>query len=275
MPNKPPYANDASNDANRSALHLAVREMRHIILQSRFWTILGGASLIAALAGPFYTLERLSFSGRLLYWGITAVASGILMTFLSMVVRRVSAEKNLHWIPASILAGGLGVLPIMALIYLANRVSAMGGDTSFWSLFPYVSVPVILITVLVNAIAEDPNEVQSDSLETAEQPSLLFSKLPQSLGRDIVSIQAKDHYIEVTTPKGDALILMRLSDAEQDLATLQGMRVHRSWWVSLRHVQRIEKGTSGPELRMSTGQAVPVARGQRTAVRAALAQQSV
>lgn len=258
-------------------MHLALREMRRFVLRSKFWLILGGASVLAALAGPFYTLERLSFPARLIYWGFTAVASGVLMTFLSMLLRRIVRRKGWHWLPGSLIAGAIGVLPVMMLVHIANHLSTPGATLEFWALFPFVSVPVVLITVLINAMM--PNETMPDTKpEAAQTPppgpetlsSLLFSKLPATLGREVVALQAKDHYIEVTTTKGEALILMRLSDAEQDLAALDGMRVHRSWWVSLPHVERIEKGASGPELRMTTGQTVPVARAQRAAVREAV-----
>jgi len=282
---KPPFASDPTNPADDTALHFALREMRSFVMRSRFWLILGGACLVAALAGPFYTLERLSFPARLIYWGTTAITSGLIMTFLSLLMRRIGNARGLHWSVSSIIAGFVGTLPIMCLIYVANRVSELDpGPHEFWSLFPYVSVPVVLITVLVNVLIDgaEPSSGASNSSENAsDEPalpplapdltaSLLFSKLPQTLGRDIVSLQAKDHYIDVTTTQGSALILMRLSDAEQDLQEFDGLRVHRSWWISLRHVDRIEKGTSGPELRMVTGQIVPVSRAQRATVRDAV-----
>ena len=298
---KPPFANDETSHADGPAWQLALREMRAFIWRSKFWTIIGGASVTAALAGPFYTLERLSFPARLIYWSFIAIASGILMTFLSMLMRRIASQYGMHWLPTALIAGALGVLPTMVVIFVANLLSGRDlGPPEFWGLFPYVSVPLVLITVLVKAMikdpeppapaAEQPTEMSTEGsteqpaqvftelstevppTETLEQPALLFSKLPATLGREIVSLQAKDHYIEVTTPLGSALVLMRLTDAEQDLTTLPGMRVHRSWWVSLPHVERIEKGASGPELRMTTGQIIPVARGQRASVRDALAQ---
>jgi len=292
-PAKPPFADDETNRADDTPMRLAFREMRDFILRSRFWLILGGASVTAALAGPFYTLENLSFPARLVYWSLTAISSGILMTYLSMLGRIVAQQRGIHWLPASMVAGALGVVPIMAVVYSANRISGLDpGPYEFWSLFPFVSVPVILITVLVNGILFDPEQRRLSRIPTGTDParaampaadlvtqgaeapvaSLLFSKLPHRLGREIVALQAKDHYIEVTTTQGSAMILMRLSDAEQDLSDWDGMRVHRSWWVSLPHVERIEKGTSGPELRLITGQSVPVSRGQRATLRAALAE---
>lgn len=282
-PAKPPFASDEQNRADGSVLLLTLRELRTFVMRTKFWIILAGVTVVTALAGPFHSLERLSFPARLIYWGVTAVASTVLMTFLTILTHRIAGQKKIHWLPASLIAGAIGTLPVMALIYVANRLSTLSdGASGFWAMFPYVVVPVMLINVLVSAILADkdsgplhdtaqPATQDLDAPGAAvEQPSLLYSKLPVTLGREVVSIQAKDHYIDVTTAKGNALVLMRLSDAEQDLAALDGLRVHRSWWVSLPHVERIEKGVSGPELRMRVGPAVPVSRGQRATVRDAL-----
>ncbi|MCW1934181.1 LytTR family DNA-binding domain-containing protein [Pararhodobacter zhoushanensis] len=100
---------------------------------------------------------------------------------------------------------------------------------------------------------------------------LLFEKLPESLGRDLISLRAQDHYVEVTTALGTTTVLLRLSDAERDLIPFNGMRVHRSWWVNLDHVCDLTRTVGGGmEVTTIDGQIIPVARGQRTAVRQAL-----
>jgi hypothetical protein len=288
---KPPFVNDSTLRADSTVWQLASRQMRLFVSGSRFWAILGAVGFVIALAGPFYTLERLSFPARLVYWGATALVSGVLMTFLSTLMRRLAVERGWHWVPASLATSAIGVLPIMTLIAVANRLSSLSPEPfDFWHLFPYVAIPVTVITMLVNALIDDPaplaDEIakegmtadapaaaadRTDTAPVEAEPSVLFAKLPAALGREIVALQARDHYIDVTTTLGSALVLMRLSDAERDLASWDGMRVHRSWWVSLAHVQQIEKGTSGPELRLSTGQIVPISRNQRAAVRDALA----
>lgn len=42
----------------------------------------------------------------------------------------------------------------------------------------------------------------------------------------------EDHYVRAHGPDGQSvLILMRMADAERELAGTDGARVHRSWWV--------------------------------------------
>jgi DNA-binding LytR/AlgR family response regulator len=66
------------------------------------------------------------------------------------------------------------------------------------------------------------------------------------------------------------MILMRLGDAVRDLEGLNGMQVHRSWWINLAHIARVEKGANGPEVVLSTGARVPVGRSYRAAFRGAV-----
>lgn len=101
--------------------------------------------------------------------------------------------------------------------------------------------------------------------------TVLQGKLPHHLGREIVALRAQDHYLEVTTPKGRCMVLMRLGDAVRDLEGLNGMQVHRSWWINLAPNARVEKGANGPEVVLSTGARVPVGRSYRAAFRAAMA----
>jgi hypothetical protein len=95
---------------------------------------------------------------------------------------------------------------------------------------------------------------------TANPPTRLFVKLPAALGKDILALQAEDHYVRVHTSKGSALLLMRMADAIDDLGELEGMRVHRSWWVS-RHAVAASS-TQGRKLflTLTNGIAAPVTR---------------
>ncbi|MGI9353558.1 MAG: LytTR family DNA-binding domain-containing protein [Rhizobiaceae bacterium] len=43
---------------------------------------------------------------------------------------------------------------------------------------------------------------------------------------------AHEHYVEVVTDRGRYLVLMRLTDAVEVCGLCDGMRVHRSAWVS-------------------------------------------
>ena len=59
---------------------------------------------------------------------------------------------------------------------------------------------------------------------------------------------------------------MRMAEVERALAGVNGLRVHRSWWVARRAVKNTQAtggSTSWSELQLVTGQTVPVARSKR------------
>jgi hypothetical protein len=239
--------------------------------------VVGGAVLIAAIAGPYFTLERLSFPERLVYWAVVIALSSVTMTFLSVLAHQVTAARGWNWALVAGLAGAAGVLPVLGTVWLADAVvTGFGpGGPGIGPLAAHVAPSVIGVTVAVNAYIE----VQERRLPDAVAPgprgdavvTVLQSKLPHHLGREIVALRAQDHYLEVTTPKGRCMVLMRLGDAVRDLEGLNGMQVHRSWWINLAPNARVEKGANGPEVVLSTGARVPVGRSYRAAFRAAMA----
>jgi len=55
----------------------------------------------------------------------------------------------------------------------------------------------------------------------------------------LYAIRVDQHYLEVYTDKGQALIRGSLKEAIKSLHPLVGLHIHRSYWVVLEHVQRI------------------------------------
>ena len=101
----------------------------------------------------------------------------------------------------------------------------------------------------------------------ANQHSQLFRRLSPEVGSDIVCLRVAGHYVEVTASGGSDVILMRLADAVDALGEL-GMQVHRSYWASYDHMQRLVRRDGRVLLRLTHGREVPVSRPYLKAVRA-------
>lgn len=266
------------NPANDGPMSLTLRQVQGMARGVAFWIVVGGAVLIAAVAGPYYTLERLSFPERLVYWGMVIGVSSLVMTFLSVLAHRVTAARGWNWALVALLAGTAGVLPVLGTVWLADGLAtAFGsGGVRIGTLAAYVAPSVIGVTLAVNAYIEVQERraplasAVPQAVSGQAAPTVLQGKLPHHLGREIVAVRAQDHYLEVTTPKGSCMVLMRLGDAVRDLEGLNGMQVHRSWWINLAHVARTERGANGPEIVLTTGGRVPVGRSYRAAFRAAV-----
>lgn len=248
----------------------ALRETAKDLLEPRLWAVIGGVTLLVALAGPFYTMENLGLIGRLIYWGTVGIASALLMWTLNRICGVLLPS---HWprLAVGACAGAVGVLPMMGLVALGNIAAGIGlPQAGIWGFFPHVAPSVIGISMLVHLLVTPANN--GGPAPSHVSSAGLFLRLPAELGLDIIAVQAQDHYIDVVTPRGSSLILMRMGDATQDLAGFPGMQVHRSWWVNLDHVIGFEKTeTGGGKLMLTKGLYVPVPKSRRSAVRQAIA----
>ncbi|MBK7097174.1 MAG: LytTR family transcriptional regulator [Sphingobacteriales bacterium] len=59
---------------------------------------------------------------------------------------------------------------------------------------------------------------------------------------DITYIEGSGNYVLIHTPKGKIMVLQNLKKFEEQLPSLQFIRVHKSFIISLRHIESIEKG---------------------------------
>lgn len=264
------YVKQQIDRVKQADVLFALRETAKDLLEVRLWAVIGAILLLVALAGPFYTMETLGLGGRLLYWAVVGTTSALLMWALNRVS---GVLLPAHWprMAVGAFAGFVGVLPMMGLVALANAAAGLGmPQAGFWGLLPYVAPTVIGISVLVHLLVSPADTGPAGPSSVLQ--SGLFSRLPADLGRDIIALQAQDHYINVITPRGNSLVLMRMSDAVQDLTGLPGMQVHRSWWINLDHVRGLERTeTGGAQLDLTNDLYIPVPKSRRTEVRQAIA----
>ena len=106
-------------------------------------------------------------------------------------------------------------------------------------------------------------------LTAAGAPPSLCERLPRRLGCDLIYITVDDHYVEAHTPAGSAIVLMPFSAAIADLGDL-GLQVHRSYWASYRHMQRLVRKEARTYLHLTGGTEIPVSRTYLAAVRTAV-----
>lgn len=102
----------------------------------------------------------------------------------------------------------------------------------------------------------------SPQLESRSRVALhdsFVSRLPATMGSDIVYLKVDGHYIEVYTTQGSAVMLASLTDTVAALAG-RGMQVHRSYWVAHQHVLGVVRRDTRTMLRLTGGHRVPVSR---------------
>ena len=123
-----------------------------------------------------------------------------------------------------------------------------------------------LVTLLVHMVLAPGSEgsVQSQSPKTTR----LLERLPWSARGPIQHLAAEDHYTRVTTSQGSSLVLLRFSDALQDVAPTPGLQVHRSHWVSYDAIDKAERRGDAAQLILTNGSSVPVSREHMPKLRA-------
>lgn len=91
--------------------------------------------------------------------------------------------------------------------------------------------------------------------------SVFFGRLPHHIRGRLILLQTNDHYLNVTTEKGEALIRLSLQEAVDMLdGHVDGVRVHRSHWVSAHILEACKFDTTQRNLTLPTGHIVPVAK---------------
>lgn len=82
--------------------------------------------------------------------------------------------------------------------------------------------------------------------------------LPEKFGKNIIAVKSNDHYCDIITDKGCHTELRRFKDILKELEAEDGLRVHRSYWISKRNVESVERSGNRTTLKMSNGDEVPV-----------------
>ncbi len=282
--NQPNYVNSAENFANEPPMQLTLRVMTAVYTNARFW--IGAVAVIAILtvAGPFDTLNDMEFAPRLVYWATIALVTWPLGMACSIYFGILTHQKGLPEIASRILGGFIGGLPIGLFVWLLNKLY-FGTEVESYEdlvrLTGYTTIISAAVSLIYFLIADSPqrNAISSQqftgSADSSPEDAVIilpaavpfFARLPLQLGKDLISLQAQDHYIRATTTRGSEMILMRLADAETELETVPGVRTHRSWWVSKKHIAELKRENEKPFLVLSDGSKVPVSRSYLKEVR--------
>jgi len=78
--------------------------------------------------------------------------------------------------------------------------------------------------------------------------------------QEVLLVSSQDHYLEITCSDRKILVRGRLKDALVLLESCGGVQVHRSHWVSIKHVRELRKTGRDAKLILQDGSEVPVAR---------------
>ncbi len=230
--------------------------------------------LVLALIGVFLALirafdtDQVDAPRRFAYWVFPLVAGGACAGAIEYWLEGRPGLARRPWLRAGALTLLMAV-PATAIVLASAAVLFGSRPTAGHCLVLYPQV--VLVCAGLVAIAWLARRRVERVVASSEQapPPLLREKLPPRLARArLLAVQAEDHYLRVHTDAGDALLLMRFADALDALEDLDGLRIHRSWWVARSAVQDARWSRGRGDLTLVGGLTAPVSRAYAESVRA-------
>ena len=215
--------------------------------------------LLLGFLGPFGSYPAYDRMDRYAFWlglCLTGYSAGLLAWTL---IGKVPRFARLPAPVAALLAGLASAVPQTFVVFWALSLLQPGRTASAAGLATLFAAVTTVQLILIAAIV-----------------TLERSLLPKAEGRDIgqprpsalaasqpIALEAQDHYVRVHGLHGSKLILKRLSDAITELAEVEGLQVHRGWWVASAAVTGtfIEDGKRW--IRLVNGMNIPVSRARR------------
>lgn len=225
-------------------------------------------------AGPFGSFQSLAHPQRYAFWfGLVATGYGLAIATLQ-ILRPAAAFARLPKVAAIVLVGLISTLPMMFVVAWALEV-VFGRSTPPGRLVSlYLSVAAVQLVIA--GIAVWPHLAPHRPAPPADDSNTdqFFERVPDRLGRDLLALEAQDHYLLVHTRRGSALIYMRLSEAVQILPPQLGFQAHRRWWVARKEVAEMRRDGHQTLIELTGGLTVPVGRTYLAAVRSGLEMRS-
>lgn len=252
--------------------------VRRVLIELAFVLLL--VVLLAAM-GPFGTYQSGPWPSRLAYWTRTLLVGYVLfrpgLEATGKAARSLGFPVHGGWISAVLALS----VPMSVWLWFFGPSVDLDRPWPTAAQFMETYAQVVFVAGLAAAglwwLAQSENESQATKADRQDPPEIrsaalpsasdvppigerLAGRLPAHLGLDIIALEMEDHYVRVHTVQGSALVLMRMGDAAAELAAVDGMRVHRSWWAARSAIDEIVRQGRTTVLVMKGGLQVPVAR---------------
>ncbi len=228
-----------------------------VFLQWQLQTVLPMALLIASHVVLLYN----HWFARLNPWlalGISGVAGASLFAPLALLIDLWLATEPPASLAAELFGEWISVTPPVALCWVALNAPWLLGYR---------------LEKRAETESESINQSDEPRVEAESEPAFMSLLPPDKRGR-LLLLKSELHYLQVLTDQGSSLILYNLGDAIDQLPQALGIMVHRSYWVALDAIEKLEKRGRQGVLSLGNGQSVPVSRNRMAEVSRRLAKLS-
>ncbi|MBO9695621.1 MAG: LytTR family transcriptional regulator DNA-binding domain-containing protein [Sphingopyxis sp.] len=234
--------------------------------------------LLIGLLGPFGTFDAPP-AQRMVSWVVWLLAGYMLFRPTGVVANWLCEATGLPRFAGKLLAIAVAGVPLTLIItMMATRLDFAEtlGWSGFGTMYLYICVISAVVFITMAALfgradpAADLLTPSSVALHKPEPPLPATATLPLPPGFGTVrALKGEDHYVRVVGEAREELILMRMRDAIERLGEVDGLRVHRSWWVAKDAVVSVRRDGRTAIITLAGGHEVPVARDMMPQLRAA------
>lgn len=238
--------------------------------------VMVGLGVVLAALGPFGSFVIGGFGARLAYWVPAALIGYAIFRPTTLAALMIARRLDLPELGAALVGTLLAAIPATLAIAFFGGFRP-GPQPRFEELFSlYVNVGLIgllvmAIFVLLGRATALPatRPVAPPPAELASVRAPFLDRLPPAWADRLIALEMEDHYVRAHGPDASTLILLRMRDAEAELAGIDGLRIHRSWWVARNAVEQVLRDGRGTKLRLTNGLEPPIARDRLAALKAA------
>ncbi|MEY2927085.1 MAG: hypothetical protein RL367_1562 [Pseudomonadota bacterium] len=229
--------------------------------------------LVLGLFGPFGSFA-IPLSGRLAYWMLFALAGYAIFRPLIIVGRWVSEALHVPSLVGIGAALALAAVPMTFFVASAFNGFALprGIDSqAFVQLYGEVWLIGLLTNGLFSLVLPKADVFAAPApIESSAAPVTppFLDRLPAGFG-PLLALKGEDHYVRAMAAVRDTLILLRLRDAIAELPGVDGLQVHRSWWVARAAVASVRRDGRAAIITLTNATEVPVSRENVASLKAA------
>jgi len=234
------------------------------------WAAVGVvAGLFLAFVGALGSYDY-GLSVRLAFWLPLCLTAGAIAFCLEWALSQTGLRRvqpALRW---------LVFIPVFASVMtpVVFGVSTLVGSPSLGDAVIFFQNSIILSAAYVGGrlavarlagygMSAKPEPAPEDGPPAPMEPlaETFFARLPKRLREaELRAVSSEGHYVRVHTSSGSDLILLRLKDAVLELTQVDGLQVHRGWWVARTAVQGAERCDGRWTLQLADGLTAPVSR---------------
>lgn len=221
-----------------------------------------------------YQSDQAPLGLRSIYWCSIMVIGGLVLMGAELAWQKLASgiwrDAWRSFLPVSVLATtpqmGVVLFFEMTLFHVEGTIYDL---VDLWIAVGIVVVAMVaLLRLLRVQLAVHRDNAVPASAET--MPRLIADKLsPPRRSATLIALQAEDHYVRVHTSTGSELVLMRFGDALTAASTIDGFRLHRSWWAAREALLSAQFGRGTGTAELAGGLTAPISRSYAATLREA------